>query len=407
MMSPDSEDGSVLASYNPYQGIEERRGIASSIRALEAEMNTNQLELIKPDNNRLSEIQVELDVLQSQVRQTGEAAIDAKAFQLLTDLVRRKTMALSGGPLGTGIDPDELLTKVKAYLRTAAGIEDDDHEDLTHTQRARRRPAMRRDAGDGGDDDEDNGAGDMLNWPHLGRYAALPNVRRPALPGFLLGPLSVQKKARKVVIRTAPLRIREMHEVRPEVIRAEDIEKNEAGDLTAICAGVHRQLTKVQTAAHAKLARLQEDDDVEQQELEEEMEKLGIAPSGNVDLVRFYINPKSFAQTVENLFYVSFLIKEGHVTVQLEENGLPSLCKPLVCFRVSPIGLTCESGARTGSDPMKTDTSKTDTKKHQAIFSIDMTLWEGLIKAYNIKEPMIEHRQEARQQGPGAKGWYG
>lgn len=50
--------------------------------------------------------------------------------------------------------------------------------------------------------------------------------------------------------------------------------------------------------------------------------------------------------------------------------------------------------------------SKHGTMKRQAIMSIDMPTWRDLIQAFNIKEPMIEHRQESQTQGPGARGWY-
>jgi hypothetical protein len=48
-----------------------------------------------------------------------------------------------------------------------------------------------------------------------------------------------------------------------------------------------------------------------------------------------------------------------------------------------------------------------DTAKHQAIFSIDYGTWQDLIQAYNITNPMIEHRDDG-QAAPamGARGWY-
>ena len=46
---------------------------------------------------------------------------------------------------------------------------------------------------------------------------------------------------------------------------------------------------------------------------------------GGVQLYPFIINPKSFGQTVENLFYVSFLIRDGSAGVQMDDNGLPTL----------------------------------------------------------------------------------
>lgn len=69
--------------------------------------------------------------------------------------------------------------------------------------------------------------------------------------------------------------------------------------------------------------------------------------------------------------------------------------------------LTSKPATSADADPTKANTSKTDTKKHQAVLSIDMPMWRDLIKTFNIREPMIPHRQEASQKGPGAKGWYG
>lgn len=44
--------------------------------------------------------------------------------------------------------------------------------------------------------------------------------------------------------------------------------------------------------------------------------------------------------------------------------------------------------------------------KHQAILSMDMETWREIIDTFDLKEPMITHRQEATNTGPGARGWY-
>ncbi|KAJ4404962.1 hypothetical protein N0V82_010398 [Gnomoniopsis sp. IMI 355080] len=386
MMTPETEDD-FLKNYNPDQPVAERRNIQFRVRALEKDMIANSEALLKPENMRLVEIVNELNDVKKNIKQTSDAAIESKVFLMAADLQQRRMQRMTAGNLGSGIDPDEFVSKAITFMRRAAGIVDDDDDELTHTQRHRRRPAMNGAAGSDDDDDEDNAGGDMMNWPHLGRYACIPNVRRPALPGFLLGPLSVQKKVRKVVARTAPLRIRDMQEVRPEVLRAEDIEKNEDGDLTAICAKIHRQLKNVQRAAYQELERIQDEND-DEDNVNAAMERLGITESGNIDLVRFCINPKSFGQTVENIFYVSFLIRDGHVAVTYEENGLPSLA------------VSSDNVSRVSAE------SKAGTRKYQAVLSIDMPLWRDLIQTFNIKDSMIEHRKEVRSQGPGAKGWY-
>eukprot|EP00055_Hartaetosiga_balthica_P010836 m.47503 g.47503 ORF g.47503 m.47503 type:complete len:272 (-) comp7335_c1_seq1:33-848(-) len=44
-----------------------------------------------------------------------------------------------------------------------------------------------------------------------------------------------------------------------------------------------------------------------------------------VNFFKFVVNPKSFGQTVENIFHLSFMVRDGDVSVALDENGLPTL----------------------------------------------------------------------------------
>jgi non-structural maintenance of chromosomes element 4 len=59
-----------------------------------------------------------------------------------------------------------------------------------------------------------------------------------------------------------------------------------------------------------------------------------------VTLFEFVVDPKSFAQSVENLFYVSFLVKEGKAAVYPRElegggEGVLMLCE---CFDPLSLG---------------------------------------------------------------------
>jgi hypothetical protein len=45
--------------------------------------------------------------------------------------------------------------------------------------------------------------------------------------------------------------------------------------------------------------------------------------------------------------------------------------------------------------------------RHQSVFSIDYSIWQRLIQAFDIKEPMIPHRGTGESGGAiGARGWY-
>lgn len=44
---------------------------------------------------------------------------------------------------------------------------------------------------------------------------------------------------------------------------------------------------------------------------------------------------------------------------------------------------------------------------HQAVFSLDWSTWKGLIEAFDIKEPLIAHRQDDESGTINGRSWYG
>lgn len=306
--------------YDPDQPVDERRIVQQSFRDLLRKVTENTEEFLQPESTGLHEAILQADELTKQVRQTTEATIDSRLLVSTSDLSYRKTLRLTQGGLSEGIDVDEFVSKCISYMRQGRGIADDDAEELSSTQRQRRR-ATRADE----DEDEIGDEGDMMNWPHLGQYAALPFIRRPALSGFLLGPLSVEKKARKITKRSAPFRPNDLTEIRPEVLDVEELAKKE-NDLTLICGTIFDQLTKVQGDIQDTVIGLMKPG-MNQQDKDRIMQQHGLRSTGGVDLLRFIVNPKSFGQTVENMFYVSFLVRDGKIEINYDEHGLPSLCK--------------------------------------------------------------------------------
>lgn len=324
----DSDDGDI---YDPDQPLEERRKVQQGFRDLLREVTENTEEFLQADSRGLHEAIIRANELSKKVRQTTEATIDSRLLVSTTDLSYRKTLRLTQGSLSQGVDVDEFVSKCVTYMRHGRGIMDDDAPELSSTQRQRRRTTR----GDENGDDDIGDEGDMMNWPHLGRFASLPYIRRPALPGFLLGPLSVEKKARKIAKRSAPFRPNSLTETRPEVLNVEDLAQKE-NDLTAICGKILHQLQNIQ--AHLQQTVSDSiDDDMDDEERNRIMHQYGLRSTGGIDLMRFVVNPKSFGQTIENMFYVSFLIRDGRVEIEFDEFGLPALGKPVIwsCFYVA------------------------------------------------------------------------
>ncbi|KAI0453386.1 hypothetical protein F5B21DRAFT_515476 [Xylaria acuta] len=374
-------DDDELDQYDPDQPLEERRKVQRGYRDLIRGLQENTDELSNPRSLFLHETLARANELSHHVKQTGEAIIDSKLLVAAADASYRRAARLANGNVAQGVDVDEFVSKCITYMRLGVGIAEDDAPELTSTQQQRRQTV--RGNADDSDEDEIGDDGDMMNWEHLGRFACLPNIRRPAVPGFLLGPLSVERKVRKVVKRSAPFRADNLRETRPEVLNAEDVQRAEKNDLTAICAKILRRLQEVQDEAQTEVeATFENHGEAEAQRL---MNKYGLRDTGGIDLLKFVVNPKSFGQTVENMFYVSFLVRDGAIQIEFDANGLPSL-QPTA-----------------SQDPSAT---KRDAQRHQAVLSIDMQMWRDIIEAFNITEPIIEHRKEQSTQGPGARSWY-
>ena len=188
--------------------------------------------------------------------------------------------------------------------------------------RRNRHAQTQRDPNDSDEEDE----GDAMNWDWLGRTACFPYNARPAISGWLLGPLSVQKRIRQFTQRTAVERFDETQAVQPQELRQEDLGQQENSNLTVMCANINELLARSQlkseTAVTSILSRM---DDPSPEMLQAVMDKYNVADNGGIPLFRFCINPRSFGQSVENLFYVSFLIRDGTVGLSFDSRDLPTL----------------------------------------------------------------------------------
>ena len=69
-------------------------------------------------------------------------------------------------------------------------------------------------------------------------------------------------------------------------------------------------------------------------------------------MLEYALDPQDFGQTVENLFRISFLIKEGKFGVQDDDDGLPTLCKSVnalnLCQLVLTVFFRCDGAPNVG-----------------------------------------------------------
>ena len=277
-----------------------------------------------------------------------------------------------------GVDVDDFITKCLSFMRRGDGTNNQDVAPSGTQSQRRRRNA-----------DEDDENDEQLNWAHLGRHACFPYNARPCVPSFLLGPLSVQKKIRQQTQRRArEARANPANATRPQELVEEDLEKQETANLTVICKEIERLLGRIQSKG-VQACEAEARDDMTKEEALEMMLRHGVSDDGCVPLFDFCVNPRSFGQTVENLFYVSFLIKEGSVGLNLDCRGLPTL--------------GCAE-----SEPTEAQQGK-GSSRNQAVFALDFEMWEAIIESHGIKKSLIPHRQEEVYEDGmlGGTGWYG
>ncbi|EGC47244.1 nuclear protein Qri2/Nse4 [Histoplasma capsulatum var. duboisii H88] len=355
--------------YDPDQDPEERRKIRKGFRDLVTNLNDSRAEYLQPGSDGIRTTLDKANELYKSVKQTSDATIDSRLLVSAADLSYRRTAKAVLGDGETGIDVDEFVSKCISFMRQGPRGEG---YSLSSTQRRRRRIT----GNDPNEEDSDE-EGDPLNWDWLGRKACVPNNLRPSLSGFLLGPLSVQKRFRQQSQRRArQARLDPSQNVQPQDVKETDTDKQEVSNLTTMCTDIREILVKTQTHSETlvneELCRM--GSDVSEDVIKEVMSKHAISDDGGVPLFRFCINPKSFGQTVENLFYISFLVRDGSVGISLDSNQLPTL-------------LPSQPAAPSEAQAKK-------MRKHQTVFSLDFETWENLIKVFDIREPLIPHRND-------------
>ena len=255
------------------------------------------------------------------VKQTGDATLDSRLLVSAGELASRRAVKNKAGVTAAGIDMDEFIGKCISFMRK--GPSDREIRNLCMTQ-----PIRRRRGSDAGSDGED----DLLNWEWFGRKACLPHNMRPPVPNFLLGPLSVQKKTRKQTQRTQRQQRRDPADaVRPDEIKMADIERAENSNLVVLCTKIKDLLIKYLTDHEEACQQEVEDaggrEALTEHQLNAILDEHALNLDGGVCFYRFTFNPESFGQTVENIFYISFLVRDGYAGLAADERGLLSLRK--------------------------------------------------------------------------------
>ncbi|KAI0364647.1 hypothetical protein BV20DRAFT_974214 [Pilatotrama ljubarskyi] len=310
--------------YDPDQDPEETRDIRRQFRHLEQELTENQ----DLSTDEVAEKLRSANRLFKRVQAINEATKDSGLLVRFSQISAAKARAMKSG--SGAFDVDDFVARLITYM-------------------GGRKPVMPAEGEDEDEEESEYDAGAPLDWERIARRALAKSRRVPAMD-FMLGPLSIEPKKRNAVKR-ARLEKNKEDMKKPQEITEDDITRSE-NETTKNVATIERILMHTE---------------------------------GPVNLFKFIVNPKDFGQSVENLFYLSFLIRDGKCALEITEDT----SEPVIMLCEQPTQEDYENGL----------------VKHQIVMEFDMETWRRAIEVFDIKEAMIPQRPKSEMR-IGQK-WYG
>ncbi|XP_054238478.1 non-structural maintenance of chromosomes element 4 homolog A [Indicator indicator] len=293
-----------------------RRMIRNQYRELIYSVQQNREDMLSSKTNRLTEALEEANKLFSGVSRAREAALDAQFLVLASNLGKEKASELHSEmtSFDSLVFAEDLLTFM-GINRTEGQEDDSDSEDAP------------------------GGFLPRNAWHKLGEESEKYFRRAPSFH-YMLGSF----KSDPPVPRQRIERQRKTARVEEKRAMPAQLKKMEESHQEATEKEVERILGLLQT--HFK-----NDPDT---------------PISFFDLV---IDPNSFARTVENIFHVSFIIRDGFARIKLDGDKLPM---------IEPT----KDNERKGND-------HNSGARNQVVLSLSHQEWKEIVETYEITEPMI------------------
>eukprot|EP00941_MAST-03F_sp_MAST-3F-sp1_P002395 g2395.t1 len=235
-----------------------------------------------------------------------------------------------------------------------------------------------------------------FDWVGLGRASGVFFKNVPRIE-FMLGPITLRKNEKKKKRAKKKKTVEEHHEVtRPdETTTADEVaEKVTATRIDEVKRIFEAKLESLKTY---KQERGTLPNNYESDSDDEDIKKM--------DLYHLLLNPESYSQTVENLFYYAFLVKNNFCGVKLGSDGLPKAALELGTLMERPetLATQADQGDESEERPRKRARTKRQKPK-QFILSLDYDQWKKLKESYQLKEPVIPTRTVDEKKGPGQEG---
>ena len=230
------------------------------------------------------------------------------------------------------------------------------------------------------------GGKSFFDWKSLGMEAAKSFNAVPARITFLNGPLvdenEMVKQRAKRVRHSETKSDAKVVEERPEEIEGQAVRG--ANRLSV----VEENINLVKRALKEKVKRTYDSNkrnigkDYGGIESIPKRIKMALKQNKDVCAIELLFDPKSFTQTVENIYNYSFLIKEGEASLKVRDQTFLDKDKGFYPVGGGPVANYVSNNSN-GKRPIPAP--------RQAIVSLTMEDWKNLVKAYDVKESDVKH----------------
>ena len=267
-------------------------------------------ELVRPDSTGLLETLEEMNQLFARVKNPREAVYDSNVLKLASELGQEQAENLQTNMME--FDRNIFAEKLVTYMDGRCRAS---HKD-----------------------------GPELDWSKLGKYAAtMFNVT--AKLDFIYGPLAMEpiikiRAAREKTIQKKPS---EAEKKKPQQLQQEEQEESTTKEVQRVLKAIHK-LTDPEQGTYK-----------------------------HVPFFQFIVDPLSFPTTIENMFHLSFLVKDGKVKLYTDDDDTPV------------VKIDVHQGAVVTSTPSTTRA----INPSQVVIAMSILKWKNLIEEFNITKPMI------------------
>lgn len=333
----DQDDRSQINSQEHEAKIEKQ--IRKKYRKMREEMLENRLECVDPKSNRIEAMMEKIERTYNCVKKPREAVSDSIVLQEIAVLGQERIKNLHCA--FRSFSNIEFMDKLKVYMSEHSLVEnlkqrissDEDIESEENETQSQQR--------------SNSGAKKyVLTKPIISKFGtnAMSYFRISPKPKFLIGTLEKELKlSKKAIVRQK--RQRNDDEIVKTKIKELNVNSEEETNNTVQeTERIHKILSKYFKRSKGRALCLYE----------------------------FMINPNSFSRTIENIFYISFLIKDGFAKIYLDEDQLPVIV---------PV-----------SDEQKTQANNASGSKSiniQSMISLNKIQWKELIEVFEIENAII------------------